>query len=367
MDDLGTGAAGALAVLDRCCLDVARRGRLTRFGQWAFGEFLATTVAQRLTVVDAVSRRPALAGVALPAPLFVVGWYRSGTTFLHHLLARLPWLRALSYWELRHPTASSTGRVAAAKARTGLANGIHRLLSPRFQSVHPVRVGQPEECMHLFDHSLTTPTPAFLTEAQEFLRETTPGEILAAYQFYELQLRILHAAGDGRRLLLKWPYHLFHLDTLLDVFPNARVVWIHRDPAVALPSVCSLTEITRAPFCHEVDRPRLGAFWMERYESALPAALTGRERLGPERLLDLHVDRLARDPLGCVSRLSAWCDHDLDSDQRRRLEAHLASRPLGKSRGHRYSAGTYGLSEAGIRRRFRRYVEVCREVGSRES
>jgi hypothetical protein len=57
-------------------------------------------------------------------------------------------------------------------------------------------------------------------------------DVATAYQGYrqQLQLILFHRPG-GERLLLKDPTHTVHLATLLDVFPDARVIFTHRDPS----------------------------------------------------------------------------------------------------------------------------------------
>ena len=58
--------------------------------------------------------------------------------------------------------------------------------------------------------------------------------------------------------MLKAPDHVFTLDAIREVYPDARLVFVHRDPLKVLPSVARLTEILRRPFARSIDRMRIG-------------------------------------------------------------------------------------------------------------
>ena len=60
------------------------------------------------------------------------------------------------------------------------------------------------------------------------------------YAYHSRVLRLLQRDRPTRRWVLKAPSHLWTLEALLAVYPDARVVWTHRDPLVVLPSMASL-------------------------------------------------------------------------------------------------------------------------------
>ena len=66
--------------------------------------------------------------------------------------------------------------------------------------------------------------------------------------------------------MLKCPDHLFALDAIRAVYPDARLVFVHRDPVKVLLSVARLTEVLRRPFTRRLDPAnsagrRAGAGW----------------------------------------------------------------------------------------------------------
>ncbi len=59
--------------------------------------------------------------------------------------------------------------------------------------------------------------------------------------------------------MVKCPEHLFALDAIRAVYPDARLVFVHRDPVKVLLSVAKLTEVLRRPFTRRLDRREIGA------------------------------------------------------------------------------------------------------------
>jgi hypothetical protein len=237
------GDSSALEAFGALVDSVNREGDLTPFGRFAMRQFLIAKLCNRLRIVEALKRFPVIMEQKILRPIVITGWYRCGTTYLHNLLATHPQLRAPLYWELTHPCPAVDPRKINPRKlirRTKLANRIHDYLAPNFKRAHSMPAEAPEECLHLFENTGMGTTAFFITEAKSFASWLLDHNIRPAYQFYLQQLKLLNWLRPGRRWVLKWPYHLWHLDALLDVFPDAIVIHNHRDPRVAIPSACSL-------------------------------------------------------------------------------------------------------------------------------
>ncbi|CAB1079608.1 hypothetical protein D1AOALGA4SA_7316, partial [Olavius algarvensis Delta 1 endosymbiont] len=85
--------------LDALLQSVNREGKLTFFGRFAFRQFLMGNLASRLRTIEVLKRFPEIQEQKIQKPIFITGWYRSGTTHLHNLLALHPDLRAPHFWE----------------------------------------------------------------------------------------------------------------------------------------------------------------------------------------------------------------------------------------------------------------------------
>ena len=82
-----------------------------------------------------------------------------------------------------------------------------------------------------------------------------------AYQGYKNMLRLLsYQCGEAeapRRWMLKCPIHLFYIKQIEAVFPDAKLIWTHRHPVSAVPSLCSLIKAFHSvyyePECMDVN------------------------------------------------------------------------------------------------------------------
>ena len=100
------------------------------------------------------------------------------------------------------------------------------------------------------------------------------------------------AASGARaeRWVVKCPDHLFALDAIRAVYPDARLVFVHRDPVKVLLSVAKLTEVLRRPFTRQLDpqrdRPRRKARrWLEGTQRMIAA---GDDAGLPEPIHHVH-------------------------------------------------------------------------------
>jgi len=105
------------------------------------------------------------------------------------------------------------------------------------------------------------------------------------------------------RFALKDPTHSVFIETILELFPDARFVLTHRDPAMTISSLCSLYAYTRALFSDDVDPLALGPELMNSYlPASLERALDIVGRLAPGRVAHVrHVD-VRRDPIGTMAQ-----------------------------------------------------------------
>ena len=355
------GDRSALEAFGAQLESVNREGGLTPFGLFAWRQFLIAKLCNRLRIVEAVKRFPCITQQTISRPIVVTGWYRCGTTYLHNLLATHPHLRAPLYWELMHPCpAVDPRRVKPQKLirRTKLANRIHHFLAPDFKHAHSMPAGAPEECLHLFDNAGMGTTAFFITEARSFAGWLLEHDLRPGYEFYVQQLQLLNWLRPGRRWILKWPYHLWHLDALLDVLPDTLVVHLHRDPRKAIPSVCNLAALAREPFCNQIDRQALGQFWLDYNESGLARGLAAKERAGTNHIVDVDYAELTTNPLAVIQRILDRAGLEPNAAWLRAIPVASTIRPQAPTGSQPYTLSQFGLDADQIRERFAAYIDT---------
>jgi hypothetical protein len=158
--------------------------------------------------------------------------------------------------------------------------------------------------------------------------------------------------------VLKSPGHLWTLDALLAVYPDARVVQTHRDPLRVLASLVSLSTLLRSLASDDVDPAAIGREWAPRLAAGLESSLRARDAaaLPPERVFDVRFDEFVGHEIETVRRLYERFAMPFSAEAESRMRRHLAANPKDKHGGHRYDFGAAGLDPAAERRRFAAYA-----------
>ena len=311
---------------------------------------------------------PSVLSRPIQAPVFITGMPRSGTTFLHRLILQDPSTIAPRLFQLVYPHASRAGRLETALRRrwVGLQLAVFRTLSPEFNALHPVAVDAPEECTDITAHVFQSLRFESTYRVPSYSGWLQRHGLLHAYRFHRRFLQHLDADLPGRRWILKSPDHVFALDDIRKVYPDARLVFIHRDPVRVLASVARLTEVLRRPFARSVDRVEVGrdvsASWVDGAQRM--SALSARDN----SVLHLHYQQIIRSPLDAVRAVYLHCNLVLTDEAEAHMRRWLRT-AVNVSRPWRdYSLAEFGLDPHLLRERFVRYtdtfgIEIERRAG----
>jgi hypothetical protein len=362
------GDQGFKEALETLLLSMVREGELTFFGRFALRQFLVDNLCRRLRIIETAKRFPEIGQQKIQRPIVITGWYRTGSTYLHNLLASHPYMRAPLLWELRHPCpAVDPRKVDSQKSirKVHRTNRIHRYLSPGFSIAHAMPAEKPEECLHLFENAFCGTTGFFITEAKTYAWWLLNQDVQHGYEFYKKQLQLLNWQRPGRQWVLKWPYHLWHLDTLLKTFPDAIIIHLHRDPGAAIGSVCSLAAIARSSFCASIDEAALGQFWLDYNEAGLQRGFSARKTAAADQFVDIRYPDLMADPLAEINRILKAVDLDSDMVWLNSLRADMKTQPKKKQISHRYAPSQFELDSGKIRERFTDYMADYELVSTR--
>ncbi len=336
------GHPSYLRFLEASLADVRKNGNLTRFGRFGYAQNVIRCTAVRLRVVEVLKQHPEILDIPASEPIFITGLYRSGTTLLHRLLASSPELQAPLFWELVGVGSDATPAKKLRQARW--IRRIHRFLSPGFEDAHEILADDTEECFHLFEHCAPT-TPFWATAAQDhawwMIDSAQHDDMVAAYQFFKEQLQVLAWRHPKRgRLVLKWPFHLWNLAALDQVFPDARVMVCRRDADAAgfestVASICSLASHGLRPFTGPLDKSRHGEFWWRYCLEGIDRLERERNRFG-DRLRTVRFGELCDEPARIAGELAAWAG--VAAPPRTQVQVLEKRR-----RQHSYSAADFGL------------------------
>ena len=324
--------------------------------RWDSVRFLSNLLRLR----EEEKRAPEILDQPVERPLLISGLPRSGTTFLHNLLAEDPANLVPRIWQLIHPyptRRSGTGRDRRSQ-QVARQLRLFGLLAPQFSSLHPVEAGSPQECSEITAHlfaSLRFDTTYRIPSYRRWLDDTGH---LSGYRFHKRFLQHLrHQAGGEGRWVLKCPDHIFALGAIRTVYPDADLVFVHRDPVAVLASVARLTEVLRRPFSRRIDRIDIGREDSERWLTAAGLMIRAADEEAFARpIFHVHYADLVGDPVGTVAALYRHFGRVLDPDAAARVRRRVAANPNGGYRGRRARLEDYGLDPAREHGRYAHYM-----------
>jgi sulfotransferase family protein len=315
--------------------------------------------ANRLLIQDELRRHPEIADLPITRPLFVSGLPRTGTTLVYNLLAQDPAARPLMTWEsFVRPAISAEDERRGTDPRQREARWLVRMLDylvPQLRMMHAVDPAGPEECVGLLENAFIFLFQSHAPTYQQWLRDLSHEQLVAGYRYYRLQLQILQRQSPAARWILKCPVHLFALDALAEVFPDACIVQTHREPLEVVPSGCSLLVSLMAILFDRIDLKHATDFFLDTTLACLDRSMQARESIDPARFFDLHFNRLMEDPIGSVRQIYKHFDFELSPEIEQRMERALRERPRHKHGVHRYSLAQFGLDADEVERLFEPY------------
>lgn len=300
-----------------------------------------------------------------PPPIFVMGLPRSGTTFLHRLLALDPKSRYPETHELLQPVVGSSSFSREKRIRYWEKKLAElKSLVPQLDAIHEIGAREAEECLL----AMSVEVPMLPVTFRHLIRDCVQEEKIAysfqgAYSLYKRQLQFLQRDDENerRRWVLKCPAHLGFLDDLLLSFPNAKIVWTHRDPAQSLPSLGSMFR-TFADMC-EQQSCNLYAIGSEQlfFWSLCIQRATNTLKKHDDAAHVKYAD-LVGDPLATVKKLYAQLglsvSKEFETNINEYVVANRAKRaqiPRHLKRFHKYTLDEYGLTPQLVRSQMKDY------------
>jgi Sulfotransferase family len=385
---LGHGISRRLWLLesDSLCAEARRRTRLEDFGDppiepaltilvnsleteadlHPHGRLLMRVHLQelletRLRLAQAWSvRLEALEASLIQRPIFITGMPRSGSTFLHELLAEDPENRVPRVWEVMFPIpfASKSPKKVDPRVRKAEASlWWFRRLAPGADSVYPMRAWTPHECVAI--HSYTLLSDEFVSTCHVPTYETFlhTADLEPTYVWQKRFLQYLQLGCSNRRWILKSPDHVYGLEKLLTVFPDAVVIQTHRNPVQVLRSQIRLTKVLEAMFArphkHEQlamsEARKIGEMvdYITRFRDAYPNVAA--------QFIDLTYPELVSDPLAVVRRIYERLDIRLTDVAAQRMQRLALSRSRYERRSVSSTSADLGVDCSAETHRFEGY------------
>ena len=328
-------------------------------------------------------QHPAIEREEIARPVFIVGINRTGTTFLHRLMARDERFRTLRIYEFLEPVRpmeeyATVAGTPADPRREALEDILEASGAvENFAGIHHIDIDEPEEDFPLLRSAFASWTTLIRYRLPGYARWLATADMGHAYGHHRRTMQHFtwqhrqRRSDRGGQWLFKMPFHLMELEALVESYPDALFIQTHREPTQFMGSWSSLVERARSVAIEPRPRDALGAEQLDLMSGMLNQAVRFRES-HPEledRWVDVNYFDLVEDPLAVVrciydrfgwtleqAAISGMTDWQLQQSEQRRRETR-----------HRYRLEDYGLAREGVNAAFAPYRDFITDRGIRES
>ena len=317
-------------------------------------------LATRLKCENAFKTIPEIADQKIKAPIFVTGLPRSGTSALLNLLVAAPDNRGLLQWEVQFPDPWPDSKPGQEDPRYPyLVKALEQTRNSEFAKIHYIDADTPEECVLLHAYAFHGVQLGFEIMLEPYRSWLLQQDLGPLYAYQKRQMQMLNWRNPGTQWMLKAPAHMWGIDAILKVFPDARFIWCHRDPVAVVPSINSMNKVVMGMYAGDyshLDSGEIGRAVMEWYAMSLEQGLAQRARLPEELFVDCSQREFVDQPMAVVEKVYRAFALPLSDESRVAMQAHVDANPKGKHGKHEYDLAEYGLTRELIEARFAFYT-----------
>lgn len=173
-------------------------------------------------------------------------------------------------------------------------------------------------------------------------------DLAPIYRWQKRFLQHLQLSCPNRRWVLKSPDHVYGLDKLLKVFPDATIIQIHRNPVDVLRSQIQLTKVLGGLFARPEEPKQLGKREARKIEEMVDQITRFRDAR-PQlagRFIDVNYRELVSDPLAVVRRIYQQLDIQLTKVVTERIQCMALNRSRYRRRDDSPTLADLGLDGA---------------------
>ncbi|MCW1429671.1 sulfotransferase family protein [Novosphingobium sp. JCM 18896] len=318
-------------------------------GRQAAADNIDWLLTDRLRFFEDRKRWP-LAQEVIERPMFATGEPRSGTTLMHALMSVDPDARALRFWEVMHPS-PPPGTVAGVDPRIALADAEWEEINAKMWKwlhCHPYNDmlgdGLPEdERTWAFDFRVMTPTAWWRVPMQN-LSMGLPTDSAAQNRLHKMMLQALQYKRPKKHWVLKG-FHGHRLKEFFETYPDATLVWLHRDPVQVVASSAAMMRDIMEGIVGKIDMVA------EVQQHLLRTRMSNQNTMANALIHDPRIHHVrykdfVADPIGTIRGYYVFAGRELTPQAETAMRDYLANNKGDRHGKFEYS--TQSLIDAGL-------------------
>jgi hypothetical protein len=225
--------------------------------------------------------------------------------------------------------------------------------NPDYTGLHYMTADEVEECWQLLRQSLHSVSYETLAHLPTYSQWLSRQDWTKPYRRHRKNLQLIGLNDPEKQWVLKNPSHLVGLDAIMSVYPDALIVYTHREPVVAIASACSLSAEATRGWSDVFTGDVIGRTQLDMLARAHECFESARATYPVEQFVDVEYDDFTVDPLGTVQQIyETFSLHWTDEVAATVTAIDAESRQGGRRPAHRYSLADYGLTEEQVKEQF---------------
>jgi hypothetical protein len=319
----------------------------------------------RLTITDCYKQHPEIEDEVITEPVFIVGSGRSGTTIFHEALSQDEQFRVVKRWEAMFPCPPPTEETYLTDPRIEKAHKLITLperIAPEWKTMHAQAGDLPVECIEFLYLTFLSEVYYCAFQIPSYVEYFRKQDIRETFEWHKRILKLLQWKYKKPHWLLKGPTHMPVLPKLLETYPDAKLIFMHRDQVTTTDSVVN---VQGTIYWWRTDDPWSGSMlddvimvesrvklwdriigWME--DGTIPKG----------QYTNVIYQKFCEDPMKAIEAAYEEIGLTMKASEAAKIKAYLDNKPKGVFGKHDYktNAGEDG-SAAKERKALRRYQE----------
>jgi hypothetical protein len=344
---------------------------LTLIGRIRMRQEVLNFLQGHLEIEDWYRRHPEIEDEQIVAPILLTGQGRSGTSFLQNVMAENPDHKTLRHWEMMFPCPPPEAATYATDPRIKKAE--HQLgqwarVVPEIEGMHEFGGNVPFEDTVMMSLNFTSDAwLCAIAQVPSYAMFLAKLGHEAAFRYHKRVLKLLQWRNPRQHWVLKDVFHLGRLPAFLEAYPDACVVWSHRDPVRASASMVNLIGCmwwagSDVPLqAGALDYCRDPAVSAARFNMVIDQIESGE--IPRDRIFSVQYKNLVRDPIATVQSIHDYFGIPLTEHGRAGMETYLRENPRDNRPPHRYPIpeGEALVQARAVYARYQEYFNVPTE------
>lgn len=333
---------------------INEEARLNPFGKLMIREKLIGQLENRLWATHWFNKHPEILEEEVLPIVLITGLQRTGTTKMQRLLSDLSGARGLMSWEALYPAPIKNSNESRRRIGRTLRNEkAIKWISPLFQEIHPIHADKPEEDILLLDVHFMSSSSEAIMHVPSYAAWLDYQHHTEAYEYEKKLLLLLQWQKSGKYWVLKSPHHLEFLDQFTIVFPDTKIVWMHRSIEHCIPSFLSMLYFSRCMFSDNVNQDAIKNHWLRKLAAMLHSGVKFRKDF-PDKIIDVSFSDFMENEKLILSDIIAQMP--CIAENLHKSKDNINERKY-KSK-HMYNLKDWDLDVPGLKSQFSEYVEL---------